>query len=581
METHSAERIILVGPTGSGKTTAGERAAALLGWTFLDTDTLVEQAAGRSVPEVFAQEGEPRFRDLEAAALCEATARQRVVIATGAGMLEREANLSLARACGWMVALVARPEIAYERLRGASEGEPLGARRPMLAGDDPLRRMQALVERRAAGYAAADETIVTDDLDADEVARRIVAGLAARGLLAGDGPEEWVRHIRTATGDGYDAVVGWGALATLGARLRTLGLPPRLHVVADDAVARLYEPALMSHLLAEGFEPLVYRVPSGEASKSRAQLEAVHDWLTERRAERGEALVTLGGGVVGDLAGFAAATYLRGLPLVQVPTSLLAQVDASVGGKVAIDHPRGKNLIGAFYPPRLVVADPATLLTMPTRQRIEGWAEVLKHGIALDAAYFERVERDAEALFALRPAETTAAIAGSVAIKASLVERDEYEREGGARHLLNYGHTIAHAIEAVTGYGAWLHGEAVAVGMMVAARLGERLNITPSALVERQEMALARFGLPVQASGLSASALLRAAMWDKKVRRGQVRWVLPTAIGTSALYDEVPEDDVRAALVVTGAVDDLVAAEAAGPGAQATGRGTATDERHA
>jgi 3-dehydroquinate synthase len=557
--THSAERIILIGPTGCGKTTVAARVAALLGWVCVDTDALVERGADASVPAIFARDGEARFRELEAAALREATEPRRVVIATGGGIVERGDNLARMREQAWVVALAAQPETAYARLLANTAAEDLGQLRPLLAGDDPLARMRALYERRAQAYATADETIVTDDMDADAVARRVVAGLVGRGLLAGEGAEARVRRVRTADGGGYDAVVAWGGLATLGARLRTLGLPKRLHVVADEQVARLYEPALMSALLAEGFEPLAYRVPAGEASKSREQLDAIHDWLAERRAERSEGLIALGGGVVGDLAGFAAATYLRGLPLIQIPTSLLAQADASIGGKMAIDHPRGKNLIGAFYPPRLVLADPAALLTLPPRQLTEGWAEVVKHGVALDAAYFEALDGDADALRILRAAPTTAAIAGSVAIKAGVVEGDERERDGGRRHLLNYGHTIAHAIESVTGYGTWLHGEAVAVGMMVAARLGQRLGVMPPRVVERQERLLARFGLPVRADGLSIAALLRASLWDKKVRGGRVRWVLVQSLGTSAVYDDVPEDDVRAALLACGAVDDAPA----------------------
>ncbi|HEV2236915.1 MAG TPA: 3-dehydroquinate synthase, partial [Ktedonobacterales bacterium] len=269
--------------------------------------------------------------------------------------------------------------------------------------------------------------------------------------------------------------------------------------------------------------------------------------------ERGEAVIALGGGVVGDLAGYAAATYLRGLPLVQVPTSLLAQVDASIGGKVGIDHPRGKNLIGAFHQPRLVLADPATLLTLPPRARREGWAEVVKHGVALDADYFATLERDADILAALDPAATTTAIAASVQLKATVVERDEREGAAGARQLLNYGHTIAHALEAVTGYGAWLHGEAVAVGMTVAARIGARLGVTPPAVVRRQDALLARFGLPVRCPGVAAAALLRATLWDKKVRGGAVRWVLPTAIGAAIVRGDVPEEVVRDALLEIGA----------------------------
>lgn len=554
METRHVERIILIGPTGGGKTTAGRALAGLLGWRCVDTDNLVAAAAGCDIPTIFARDGEPRFRELECAALAEATEARRMVIATGGGIGDRAENVALMRARGWVVCLAAAPATALARL--TREADEVGARRPMLAGGDPLERMRALHARRQGWYAAADHTITTDTLDADAVAARIVAEVVTRGLLAPDGAEERVTTIRTSAGDAYDAVVAWGGLATLAARLAERGLPCRVFVVADETVADLYWPALEASLRAGGFDPALYTVPPGEASKSRSQLDAIHDWLIERRAERGEAVIALGGGVVGDLAGFAAATYLRGVPLVQVPTSLLAQVDASIGGKVAIDHPRGKNLIGAFYPPRLVLADPSLLLTLPPRQLTEGWGEVVKHGVALDAAYYARIEEMSEALLRKEPDALTEVIAGSVAIKGAIVAGDEREREGGRRHLLNYGHTIAHAIETVAGYGAWLHGEAVAAGMVAEARLGARLGITPPELVARQDELLQRFGLPTHADGLSATALLRACLWDKKVRGGAVRWVLPTALGSARLVSDVSDGDVRAALLAVGAVAD-------------------------
>ena len=553
METQVAERIILIGLPGSGKTTTGQHIASLLGWPFVDVDDLIERAAGKRVERIFAEDGEERFRELECQALAEALKTRRVVIATGGGCVERAENRALLHGRGWVAYLATDPETAHTRLAQSADEGPV---RPLLAGDDPLARMRALLERRERWYREADATVATNGATADAVAARIVARLVTQGLLPGVGAGERVRRVDTTAGEGYDAVVGWGALATLGARLRTLGLPARVFLVADANVAALYEEPLAAQLAAADFEAEVYRVPAGEASKSRAELNALYDWLAGRRAERSEAVVVLGGGVVGDLGGFAAATYLRGMPLVQVPTSLLAQVDASIGGKVAIDHPKGKNLIGAFYPPRLVLADPGALLTMPARQRTEGWAEVVKHGVALDAAYFETLEREVDALLALEPRATTEAIARSVALKAGIVEGDERERDGGRRHLLNYGHTVGHAVEAVAGYGVWLHGEAVAAGMMAEALLGRRLGTTPGAVVERQRALLARFDLPTRLDGLAAGALMQAALWDKKVAGGRVRWVLLDVLGSTRLVRDVPDEDVRAALLEAGAVDD-------------------------
>ncbi|HLZ25279.1 MAG TPA: 3-dehydroquinate synthase [Ktedonobacterales bacterium] len=555
METQYAERIILIGPTGCGKTTVGAEVAALLGWSFVDVDEQVARAAGRSVPDIFAADGEARFRELESAALAQATEPKHTVVATGAGIGERSQNVEIMRARGWVVLVRSTPETALERMRAATGVLEIGAARPMLAGDDPLARMRALEARRDAWYARADDTVSTEERPPAQAAAAIVASLAGRGHIPPGGAEPRSFAIRAGRHE-YEAVVQWGGLASLGERLRARALPARLFIVADAAVWALYGMAVRGGLEHAGSTVLVHTVPPGEANKSREMLNAIHDWLADQRAERGEAIVALGGGVTGDLAGFAAATYLRGMPLIQVPTSLLSQVDASIGGKVAIDHPHGKNLIGAFYPPRLVLADPAVLLTMPRRQLVEGWAEVIKHGVALDAAYFESFERDAAALLRLEPAATTAAIAGSVAIKGNIVAGDERESEGGQRALLNYGHTLGHAVEAVTGYGTWLHGEAVAVGMAAAARIGARVGITPASVVKRQDTLLERFGLPVRMDDISAPALLRAALWDKKVRGGKVRWVLPKALGSSAVFADVSEEDVRAVLLELGAVDD-------------------------
>jgi shikimate kinase/3-dehydroquinate synthase len=556
METQYTERIILTGPPGSGKSAVAAALAAALAWSLVDTDAAIEAQTGRRIGDIFATLGEAHFRDLERGALAGALARHHVVIATGGGIGEDEANRRALRAGGWVIGLQVRPETALARLRAEADasGTAVGALRPLLAGGDPLERLRALQARRP-WYADADMLLQTDKHTPQALAQRALAGLVARGLLPPCGAEPAVHTIQPAGEPAYAAVVAWGALATLGARLAALGLPRRLHVVSDDTVAPLFAEDVVAGLARAGFTAEVFLVPAGEASKSREQLAALHDWLAERRVERGEAVIALGGGVVGDLAGFAAATYLRGVPLVQVPTSLLAQVDASIGGKVAIDHPRGKNLLGAFYQPRLVLTDPAVLVTLPDRLRREGWAEVIKHGVALDAEYAELLEEQADALLRLEPAATTAAIARSVALKGTLVERDPREAEGGRRHLLNYGHTMGHAIERVTGYRTWLHGEAVAAGMSMAARLGQRLGLTPARVVERQERLLRQFGLPVRLDGLSAGALLRAALWDKKVRGGRVRWVLLNDLGQSALHANVPEDDVRAVLLELGATD--------------------------
>ncbi len=366
--------------------------------------------------------------------------------------------------------------------------------------------------------------------------------LIASGELGGISPTAC--HIHA--GGGYDAIVDWGGLGRLDSYLKGLNLPARLFVITDNNIDGLYSAHLTQALSASGFQPQLYIVPSGEASKSQQQLTAIYDWLLEQRAERGEAIVALGGGMVGDLAGYAAATYLRGVPLIQVPTSLLAQVDAAIGGKTGINHPRGKNLIGAFYHPRLVLVDPATLLTLPTRERTEGWAEIVKYGIILDATLFAQLEEHVDVLrdFAPPPAPLLCEIvARCIALKASVIEEDE--REQGRRAILNYGHTIAHALENIAGYGALLHGEAVALGMVVAAAIAEQAGMFADAEVRRQNALLKALGLPTTWSGpIVIEDILATIQLDKKVANKQVRWVMPQHIG-SVSVTPMPEHIVR------------------------------------
>ncbi len=347
----------------------------------------------------------------------------------------------------------------------------------------------------------------------------------------------------TARSGAYDVHCRWGALDDLGALMRDAGLRGSALIVSDDAVAALYAGRAADSLRAAGFEVSVFIFPAGEESKSLATVSRVYDWLLDARAERTSPVVALGGGVVGDLAGFAAATYLRGVPLVQAPTSLLAMVDASIGGKVGVDHPRGKNLIGAFYPPALVVQDTSTLASLPPRSLREGFAEAIKHGLIVDPPMLDLLERESARLLAVEPELTTEVVARNAALKAAVVTDDE--REGGRRMILNYGHTIGHAIEAACGYRGILHGEAISAGMMAAAEIGRRIGLTPAAVGERQRALFELYGLPLRHPGLDVDAVLAATLHDKKVAAKRVRWVLLEDFGRPVIRDDVPDDVVR------------------------------------
>jgi 3-dehydroquinate synthase len=344
---------------------------------------------------------------------------------------------------------------------------------------------------------------------------------------------------------GYRILVGAGVLDRLGPELAALGAGRRVALVADAGLLGLHGPAATKSLEGAGFGVAALEVPAGEEAKRLEVLAGLWEAMLDAGLDRGSTVVALGGGATGDVAGFAAATYMRGIGLVQVPTTLLAQVDASIGGKTAIDLPRGKNLVGAFHQPRLVLTDTALLGTLPERDFRSGLAEVIKHGIVLDAAYFAEVEVLLPALLARDLAALTRVVGGSCRIKAAVVERDAEEAE--LRAVLNYGHTIGHAIEAVTGFARWTHGEAVALGIAAEARLAERLGVAAPGVAERQEAVLRAAGLPVRGTAAPAEAVVEALGRDKKARDGRLPFVLAPEIGRFRLVSDVP----RAAVLET------------------------------
>jgi 3-dehydroquinate synthase len=338
----------------------------------------------------------------------------------------------------------------------------------------------------------------------------------------------------------YDIKIGTGLLARVGRECARLGLSRSCAIISDRNVAPRYGEAARNALTKAGFDARVVTLPAGETAKSLKVLESCYNQLAAQRLERKSFIVALGGGVVGDLAGFVAATYLRGLPFVQVPTTLLAQVDSSVGGKVGLNLKAGKNLVGAFYQPRLVLCDLATLASLPMREYRAGLAEVIKYGIIYDARLFERLERDLPQLLRRAPRTLAAVVARCCEIKADVVRQDE--TESGLRAILNFGHTFGHALEAISHYGKYLHGEAIAIGQVMAAKLSEQVLGLPASEVERIERLFRRAGLPTQLA-LSAPdrrKILPAMRLDKKVSAGEIKFVLARRIGTVEFGHQVP-----------------------------------------
>ena len=327
----------------------------------------------------------------------------------------------------------------------------------------------------------------------------------------------------------YPIVVGRGVLETLGLRLASVRRSGKVAVVTDETVAKLHGGTAVRSLKAAGYQPRVIALPAGERTKTLGWLSRVLDQLVAARFERNSIVVALGGGVIGDLAGFAAAVYQRGMPFVQVPTTLVAQVDSSVGGKTGVNHPLGKNLIGAFHQPRLVLIDTLTLRTLPKRQWLAGLAEVIKYGVIADAEFFRYLEDHMEALVEMESEPVLHVVGRSCEIKASVVAEDE--RESGRRRILNYGHTIGHALERLGRYRSLIHGEAVAIGMVQEAGLAGAQGLCSEEVVSRQRDLIIRAGLPERMPQVTFVQLWKAMQHDKKVADGQVYCVFPEQIG--------------------------------------------------
>jgi 3-dehydroquinate synthase len=338
----------------------------------------------------------------------------------------------------------------------------------------------------------------------------------------------------------YDIVIERGALASLGRRCRDLGLKGVAAVVTNPTVAALYGVAVRDSLENAGYTVVQIEMPDGEEYKNSSTLNLIYDDLLAAGVDRSSFIVALGGGVVGDVAGYAAATWMRGVPFVQVPTTLLAQVDSSVGGKTGIDHPKGKNLIGAFYQPRLVLIDVDTLVSLDQRQYRAGLGEVIKYGAAIDLQFFEYLETNIIAVLAMDPVVLIEIIHRCCQIKAQVVELDE--KEAGLRAILNYGHTLGHAFEALSGYRNLVHGEAVAIGMVLAAKISAAEGRCSQDEVARICDLISRCGLPIKTPQFDKQLLLDAIAADKKSKSGSITFICNQGIGMYAMSHHTPEE---------------------------------------
>jgi 3-dehydroquinate synthase len=351
----------------------------------------------------------------------------------------------------------------------------------------------------------------------------------------------------------YSILIGEGLIEEAGRLLQEHQIKGRILIVTNPTVAQWYLQPLLLSLTTAGYQVDYIEIPDGEEYKSLEQANRIYDRLLNDRYDRKTTLIALGGGVIGDLTGFVAATYMRGVRLVQVPTTLLAQVDSSIGGKVAVNHPLGKNMIGAFYQPDVVIADVTTLKTLPPRELSAGMAEVIKHGIILDENYFNLVAAEREAILKLDSNFMTYVVLGSCKIKAAVVEEDE--KETGIRAYLNFGHTIGHSLESITNYTRFRHGEAVALGMVAATRIAVKTGLLKDAsLIELLEKCLTGLNLPVRIPELAVTAICDSMNLDKKVEYGKLRWVMPKRLGEVEIATDIPLDVVQGVLTEMGAI---------------------------
>jgi shikimate kinase / 3-dehydroquinate synthase len=507
--------IFLYGPPGTGKSTIGKTLAHSLKLPFIDLDRVIESNAGTSISQTIEQHGETAFRDLETTVLkivvdhaFGATDSQDKVIALGGGALLREENRALAESSGRVVLLMAGLNTLLDRLTVDFN------KRPLLSGDLEAK-LSALLAKRDDHYKSFPLQLQVDGKTADQNAFQVQIELGRYHLSA---MQE------------YDVVVQSGGAVQLGEMLKSDGLQNPI-IVTDENVAKFHADKVVDALHHSGYEPKVITIPAGEEYKNLENVSRLWKSFLEYGLDRKSTVIALGGGVIGDLAGFAASTFMRGMNWVAVPTTLLSMVDASLGGKTGFDLPEGKNLIGSFYPPKLVLADTHILETLPEKELISGMAEVVKHGVISDPELYDLCSRG----LGWVKGNLEKVVKRAMAVKIKIIEEDPYEK--GIRAALNLGHTVGHAVELVSRFEL-RHGEAVAIGMVVEAKFAERIAVANKGLSEGIAATLSGLGLPIQIpDGMPPDEIMRAMRVDKKKHTGAIRFALPAEIGKVELVD--------------------------------------------
>lgn len=564
---NTSRTIYLVGFSGSGKSTIARLAGELLKCPAYDLDDIIVERSGMSIPAIFQKEGEAGFRARESEVLRSLSSVGKCVIATGGGTVVSSQNRHFMASKGWIMFLEGQPETLLLRVQQHLKQSGTAAIRPLLDAAYPLDQIRALKHSRQSAYALADWTIHTDRLTPQQVAEEVIRaagllessgapplseetpGMALRNSLDPDAPPPIVVG---ASPWPYYVVLGWNHLDSIGEELRrVLPLARRAAILTDAKTWNRQGERLISSLSAVGLRVHHRELSADQGHKTLEEASAIHDWLVGIQLRRDDVIVIVGGGAIDDVGGFAASTYMRGVPLVKIPASLEGMVDTSVGGKTALNHPRAKNLIGTFFHPRLVWSDVSLLRFEAPDELRAAWAEVVKYAMlegsllrdrVMGVTLFEELESNSGALIRLEKPAMLNMVARCVALKAQVVSGDERDL-GQYRMLLNYGHTIAHALETATNYSI-LHGDAVAIGMSIGAVLAVRRGLADPSVEIRQNELLTRFGLPTCVPEVPLDLLLELIYSDKKVFGDTPRWILPVAVGRAVVSTAVSEDDL-------------------------------------
>jgi 3-dehydroquinate synthase len=553
--------VVLAGFMGTGKTDVGRALARILGVEFIDTDALVEGTAGMTVAEIFERDGEGRFRELESDVCRSLSPAGGAVVATGGGMVVDDDNRRRLSELGTLVLLETTVDEAVERLRGSGS-------RPLLAAVDEAeadadaelrRRVESLLEKRKPAYDRIAFRVDTTGRSPEETASEIASLFPLRCRVIHMDVDvrplpqiNGVAHPAAAAGDKpceCRIVIGRGAASALGMYMRDAGLASRAFLFMPKHLVTTFMERVKPSLDAASIPHEAVPIADGDANKNLAQVRDLLDRLAAGGAGRDSAVVSVGGGVTGDVSGFVASTYMRGIPFIQIPTTLVSQVDASIGGKVGVNHPRAKNLIGAIYQPVLVLNDPLLLEGLPRREISNGMAEVIKTAIIGSPELYEYVyaAREEPADKKLSDAEFLEYCTFEAArVKADIVEGDPYERD--LRRVLNVGHTLGHALESAMEYEGIKHGEAVALGTIAAIRVAVERGRADPAFLNRTVAILEWCGLPTRTPAVDRNLLRRALKLDKKVKSGNLFFILPKAAGDVEIVGDVTEDELLGAL---------------------------------